>query len=70
MSEQEQFNEIWSNYDVNGDGTLKGQELLNFLNELCEVVPEFNGKQQEILAVIDTNGDKTVSKAELWSLFQ
>lgn len=60
---------IFAVYDTKKDGVLEGEELTNFLNDICESQDDLKGKQEDIRAMIDGNNDGKLSKDELKAIF-
>ena len=61
--------QIWEIYDVDGNGSLEGEELKRFLKDVCDADPSLNGKESELLKLIDANGDGELKMEELLEIF-
>jgi len=61
--------EIWNQYDIDGNGSLDKNEIRQFVNEyLPEFNPEFEfsePKFEQIFEEFDIDGDGTVDKYEM-----
>lgn len=63
-------NQIWKSYDDDGNGLLEREESQNLLRDIAVICDDESILQQsdEILALLDSNGDGKLSKEELLSL--
>ena len=65
MSNQQLVEDIWAQYDTNGNGTLDRDEAKKFLDDICGKDPKMNEQRSQLEALIDSNGDGNLDKAEM-----
>lgn len=65
MSNQQLVEEIWAQYDKNGNGKLDKDEATKFLDDICGSDPKMNDQRAQLEALIDSNGDDVLDKSEM-----
>ena len=62
---RELVDQIWQQYDKNGDGHLDAKEAKKFFDDVCGKGSGLEDKRAELEALVDKNGDGRLNKDEM-----
>ena len=65
MSNQELVDEIWKQYDKDGNGHLDAKEAKKFFDDVCGKDSGLESQRAQLEALVDKDGDGKLHKHEM-----